>query len=62
MGYAGVDPHKGMQAVRDLEYAIRELGLRGLNLPCFELKLAINDARMYPLYAKCIELKVRARH
>lgn len=58
IGFAGVDPHKGMTAVRELEHSIRELGLRGLNLQCFEHKLAINDPRMYPLYAKCIELDI----
>jgi len=58
IGFAGVDPHKGMTAVRELEFAVRELGLRGLNLQCFEHKLAINDPRMYPLYAKCIELDI----
>ena len=58
VGFAGVDPHKGFAAVRELEYAVRELGLRGLNLQCFELELAINDKRMYPLYAKCIELDI----
>lgn len=58
IGYAGVDPNKGMAAVRDLEHAVRELGLRGLNLQCFEHRLPINDKRMYPLYAKCIELDV----
>lgn len=58
VGLAGVDPHKGMQAVRELEYTVRELGLRGLNLQCFEHKLHINDPKMYPLYAKCIELGV----
>jgi predicted TIM-barrel fold metal-dependent hydrolase len=58
IGFAGVDPHKGMAAVRELEVAVRELGLRGLNLQCFELKLAINDKRMYPLYAKCVELDI----
>lgn len=58
IGFAGVDPHKGMSAVRELEHAVRALGLRGLHLPCFELKMGINDARIYPLYAKCIELDV----
>lgn len=58
IGFAGVDPHKGAAALRELEYAIKELGLRGLNLQCFEHRLAINDARMYPLYAKCIELDI----
>lgn len=58
IGFAGVDPNKGMTAVRELDFAVRELGLRGLNLQCFEHKMAINDRRMYPLYAKCIELNI----
>ncbi|MEO8280854.1 MAG: amidohydrolase family protein, partial [Ideonella sp.] len=58
IGFAGVDPNKGMVAVRELEFAVRELGLRGLNLQCFENKLRINDAKMFPLYAKCIELDI----
>lgn len=58
IGFAGVDPHKGMTAVRELEHAVRNLGLSGLNLQCFEHKLAINDPKMYPLYAKCIELGI----
>ena len=47
-----------MTAIRELEFAVKELGLRGLNLQCFENKLRINDAKMYPLYAKCIELDI----
>jgi predicted TIM-barrel fold metal-dependent hydrolase len=58
IGFAGIDPYRGMAALRDLEFAVRELGMKGLNLPCFELKIAINDARLYPLYAKCIELDI----
>lgn len=58
IGFAGVDPHKGMTALRELESSIKELGLRGLNLQCFEHKLRINDPKMYPLYAKCIELDI----
>lgn len=56
--FAGVDPNKGMAATRELERAVRELGMRGLNLQCFEHRLAIDDKRMFPLYAKCIELDV----
>jgi predicted TIM-barrel fold metal-dependent hydrolase len=58
IGFAGVDPHKGMTALRELEFAVRELGLRGLNLQCFEHRLRINDPKLYPLYAKCIELDI----
>jgi Predicted metal-dependent hydrolase of the TIM-barrel fold len=56
--FASVDPTKGMSAIRELEHAVRQLGMRGLNLPCFEMKIAINDPRLYPLYAKCIELNI----
>lgn len=58
VGFAGVDPNKGMVALRELETAVKELGLRGLNIQGFENKLHINDPRMYPLYAKCIELDI----
>jgi uncharacterized protein len=58
IGFAGVDPHKGMTALRELEYAVKELGLRGLNIQGFENKIDIDDPRMYPLYAKCIELDI----
>ena len=40
IGFAGVDPHKGMTALRELEFAVTELGLRGLNLQCFETQAA----------------------
>lgn len=58
LGFAGVDPHRGASAIGEFEMAIRELGLRGLNLQCFEHKLDIDDEKLYPLYAKCIELDV----
>ena len=48
----------GMAAVRELEHAVRELGLRGLNIQGFEHKLPINDKLLYPLYAKCVELDI----
>lgn len=58
IGLAGADPHKGVTALRELEFAIRELRLHGLNLHPYEHQLPISDARMYPLYAKCVELDV----
>ncbi len=58
VGFAGVDPHKGMAALHELRRAVRDLGLRGLNIQCFEHKLAPNDKRLYPLYAACIDLDI----
>ncbi len=58
IGFAGVDPHRGPDAVREFEAAVRDLGLCGLNLQCFEHRLAIDDPLLFPLYAKCVELGV----
>jgi predicted TIM-barrel fold metal-dependent hydrolase len=58
IGFAGADPRRGMDAVRDFEYAIKELGLRGLNIGQFWQELYPDDRRYYPLYAKCVELDV----
>ena len=55
-----VDPNRGMDAVRDLRRAVEELGVKaatafpaGLNP-----QVPINDAKFYPLYAKCVELDI----
>lgn len=58
LGMAGVDPHKGITAIREFEHAIKELAMCGLSISPFEHKLRINDPKLYPLYAKCIELDV----
>jgi predicted TIM-barrel fold metal-dependent hydrolase len=58
IGMAAVDPHKGMVAVRELEYAVKDLGMRCLCLEPWLHKLKSNDKLYYPIYAKCIELDV----
>ena len=58
IGFAGVDPNKGATAVRELEEAVRDYGLRGLNIQGFENRVAIDDPKMFSLYAKCVELDI----
>src|SRR5690625_512606 len=57
-GYAGIDPLKGMDAVRELEHAVKSLGLVGVSIEPFEYNLYPDDKKMYPIYAKCVELGV----
>jgi hypothetical protein len=57
IGFAGADPWQA-DAVAQFDHAVRNLGLRGLNLQCFELKLRPDDERLFPLYEKAIELNV----
>lgn len=58
IGFAGVDPHKGQAAIDELDHAVNNLGLRGLNIQCFELKLKPNDPLLRPLYEKALALDI----
>ena len=55
-GLAGVDPTEGMQGVRKLEWAVRELGFIGAHTYPHWFELPPNHRKFYPLYAKCCEL------
>ncbi len=57
-GMIGVDPFMGMDGVRELENAVRELGFIGAHLYPHWFELAPDDAKYYPFYAKCVELDV----
>ncbi len=56
--FAGADVLKGMAALREVDYWVRERGFRGLSLRPFMIKLPASDRRYYPFYAKCVELGV----
>lgn len=56
IGMAGADPLKGKKAVEELEYAIKDLGLKGVDLWPFEYNLYPQDRAYYPIYEKCLEL------
>jgi hypothetical protein len=55
-----IDPNAGMEGVRALEQAYHELGVRSAQ--CFPAGLTpqvpINDKKLYPYYAKCVELDI----
>ncbi len=57
IGFASVDPHK-KSAVKDLEHAVTELKLRGLKLHPQAQAFEPNDRKYYPIYSKCVELKI----
>lgn len=57
-GFIFVDPNKGMDAVRELEVAVKEYGLHALYLTAFRTKLPASHKMNYPIYAKCCELDI----
>lgn len=58
IGYAGLDPHKGMEAVYELQRQVTENGMRGAATDPYLARIPADHARYYPLYAKCCELNV----
>ena len=57
-GLAGIDPTQGMKGVRELERGINELGFIGAHFYPHWFDMPPNHARVYPFYAKCVELDV----
>ncbi len=58
IGFWGIDPHKGMGAVKEIVRAVEELGMRGIATDPYLAHIPPNDARYYPLYTKCCELDI----
>ena len=60
VGGCSVDPNSGMDGVRHLERAYHEYGARSAQVFPAGLtpQVPINDKKMYPLYAKCVELGI----
>ena len=57
-GLAGIDPTRGMAGLKDLEYAVNELGFVGAHWYPHWFAMPPDAARMYPYYAKCCELDI----
>ncbi len=56
VGFAGIDPWKGNEAIAEVERCVRELGLRGLKLHPGRQAFFPDDPRFYPLWEKAAEL------
>ncbi|MDO4839096.1 MAG: amidohydrolase family protein [Desulfovibrionaceae bacterium] len=57
-GFWGIDPHKGMNSVREVEKVVKEYGMRGIATDPYLAHIKPSEARYYPIYAKCCELNV----
>jgi predicted TIM-barrel fold metal-dependent hydrolase len=58
VGSYEVDPNKGMDAVREIVHMHETWGIKAVTaFPAGTLpQVPINDKKMYPIYAKCVEL------
>ncbi len=58
VGVAAVDLEKPLDAVRELERAVNELGCKALRVVPWLWNRPPNDKFYFPLYVKCIELDI----
>ena len=56
--FAAIDPWKGEMAIRELERAVKELGMMGIKFQQAIQGFYPNDRHFYPLYEKAVELGV----
>ena len=57
-GLIGIDPFQGMDGVRALEDAVKNMGFIGAHPYPHWFDLEPNKAKYYPFYAKCVELDI----
>ncbi len=58
VGFWGIDPHKKMDAVREIVRAVEEYGMKGIAIDPYLAHIPACEARYYPLYTKCAELDI----
>ena len=58
VGLAGYDPFRIKESLREVETAVKEHGFKGVYVHIYGFDIPLHDAKMYPLYAKCVELGV----
>lgn len=57
-GILGMNPLKGMRALKELEEAVNKFEFVGAHIYPHWFKKPPNDAIYFPLYAKCVELDI----
>jgi predicted TIM-barrel fold metal-dependent hydrolase len=58
VGQAYINPHDTLNSVKELERAVKELGLTSLYVSSYRYRIPPNDTKFYPLYAKAAELNI----
>ena len=56
--WAMIDPWKGEIAIKEIDRAVKELGMIGVKFQPIVQAFYPNDRHFYPIYEKCDELKV----
>jgi predicted TIM-barrel fold metal-dependent hydrolase len=58
VGLAGYNPFRIKESLAEIELAVTKYGFKGVYVHIYGFDISLADAKMYPLYAKCVELDV----
>ncbi|MCZ6624751.1 MAG: amidohydrolase family protein [Deltaproteobacteria bacterium] len=58
VGLAGYNPFRVKESVQEIERAVKEYGFKGVYIHIYGFDIPLHDRKMYPLYAKCVELDI----
>jgi predicted TIM-barrel fold metal-dependent hydrolase len=58
VGLAGYNPFRIKESLAEVERAVRDHGFKGVYVHIYGFDIPLHDAKLYPLYAKCVELDV----
>jgi predicted TIM-barrel fold metal-dependent hydrolase len=58
VGLAGYNPFRIKESLAEIERAVKEFEFKGVYVHIYGFDIPLHDAKMYPLYAKCDELKI----
>ncbi|MDQ3816871.1 MAG: amidohydrolase family protein [Acidobacteriota bacterium] len=58
VGLAGYNPFRIRESLREIELAVTKYNFKGVYVHIYGFDIPLNDAKMYPLYSKCVELDV----
>ena len=58
IGMAGYDPLNIMESLGEIEIAVKEYGFKGVYAHLLGWDIRPDDRRVYPCYAKCVELNI----
>lgn len=58
VGLAGYNPFRIKDSIREIEHAVKFHNFKGVYVHIYGFDIPLNDPKMYPLYAKCVELDI----
>jgi predicted TIM-barrel fold metal-dependent hydrolase len=58
VGLAGYNPFRIKESLQEIEQSVKQYGFKGVYVHIYGFDIPLCDPKMYPLFAKCVELDI----